>query len=272
MANNLGKLFNPCVAVPDLDTVAHQAVRSALAAAENDQGLILVDATAGRGYDTLFLAQCAAENFQKRQAVAHGTKHVVAFDVQQSSLDQVRQRLAEADISSCMNDFTLCNSPSYKETYTSRKAKSNLPLIQSRHEEQVHLLHIGHEHLELSLRHLIEEQNLPDRIIAIMFNLGFLPRSDKSIVTRSETTLAALQGVSHVLCPHGIATIHCYSGHLGGQEECAAVLDFAKKLPWKEWRVLSLCQLNKDRNKEYLVLMERLESSKKCRFSGKGGS
>lgn len=224
MANNLGKLFNPCVAVPDLDAVAHQAVRSALAAVENDQGLILVDATAGRGYDTLFLAQCAAENFQKRQTVAHGTRHIVAFDVQQSSLDQVRQRLAEAKITS-----------------------------------QVHLLHIGHEHLELSLRHLIEEQSLPDLIVAIMFNLGFLPGSDKSIVTRPETTIAALQGVSHVLCPHGIATIHCYSGHLGGQEECAAVLDFAEKLPWKEWRVLSLCQLNKDRNKEYLVLMERLK-------------
>lgn len=50
-----------------------------------ESGDIVVDATAGNGYDTTFLAQLVGEN-----------GHVFAFDVQQQAIDSTNKRLTEA--------------------------------------------------------------------------------------------------------------------------------------------------------------------------------
>ena len=54
-------------------------------------------------------------------------------------------------------------------------------------QEMSTLFHAGHETMA---------QNIPaelhGRIAAVMFNLGYLPGSDKTCITRTETTLAAL--------------------------------------------------------------------------------
>jgi predicted methyltransferase len=52
-----------------------------------------------------------------------------------------------------------------------------------------------------------------------MFNLGYLPRGDRSIVTRAATTLAAIDGLLRHLCSGGRITILSYRGHSGGPEE-----------------------------------------------------
>jgi hypothetical protein len=52
-----------------------------------------------------------------------------------------------------------------------------------------------------------------------MFNLGYLPRGDRSIVTRATTTLAALEGLIRHLSVAGRVTILSYRGHVGGPEE-----------------------------------------------------
>jgi methylase of polypeptide subunit release factors len=54
---------------------------------------------------------------------------------------------------------------------------------------------------------------------AAMFNLGYLPRSDRSIVTRAVTTLAALDGLLPHLASEGRVTILSYRGHATGPEE-----------------------------------------------------
>lgn len=51
------------------------------------EGDIAVDATAGNGHDTLYLAQKVGER-----------GHVYAFDVQQAALDSTKERLAENGI------------------------------------------------------------------------------------------------------------------------------------------------------------------------------
>lgn len=218
----------PGAGVPGLTDLAHQAVRRAVRAMRRAEGdglpLLLVDATAGNGHDTLFLAQCAAEG---------SGGEVIALDVQQAALDQTRARLAEA-------------SPA-------KPSPEGAPLT-----ERTRLLLLGHEHLESCLRRLIAEEAAPARLAAVLFNLGFLPGSDKRVVTRPETTRAALEGATRLLCAGGVVAVHMYSGHPGGREECEAVLDFASALPWKQWRVLSLAQHNKPRNREWLVLAERL--------------
>ena len=58
---------------------------------------------------------------------------------------------------------------------------------------------------------------------AAMFNLGYLPGSDKQFITRSETTLPALATCLERVGPGGVISVMAYRGHAGGEAEAAAV-------------------------------------------------
>lgn len=73
---------------------------------------------------------------------------------------------------------------------------------------------------------------------AVMFNLGYLPRSDKTIITSPKTTLPALQAAFSLLAPGGLISIVIYSAHQGGLIESDAVLSWAKAIPITESKVL----------------------------------
>lgn len=60
-------------------------------------------------------------------------------------------------------------------------------------------------------------------VTAVMFNLGFLPRSDKTIVTTAASSTKAITAALEVLKQHGILTILVYRGHEGGQDEYEAI-------------------------------------------------
>lgn len=62
---------------------------------------------------------------------------------------------------------------------------------------------------------------------AVMFNLGYLPGADHGCITRTEETLPALDAALELLSPGGLLTIVCYPGHVGGDEEAAAVREWA---------------------------------------------
>jgi glycine/D-amino acid oxidase-like deaminating enzyme/SAM-dependent methyltransferase len=64
---------------------------------------------------------------------------------------------------------------------------------------------------------------LTGRVGAIVFNLGYLPRGDHTIITRPESTRQALQAAIPLLRPDGILTVVCYLGHPGGAEEMQEV-------------------------------------------------
>ncbi len=68
------------------------------------------------------------------------------------------------------------------------------------------------------------------RIKGAMFNLGYLPGGDKSVVTRPDSTLQALQDILQNLLPGGIVTIVAYRGHAGGDAEAKAVKEWLTKL------------------------------------------
>jgi predicted methyltransferase len=61
------------------------------------------------------------------------------------------------------------------------------------------------------------------QVAAVMLNLGYLPGGDKSIVTRTESTLTAIRAALRLLRPGGVLTVIAYPGHPGGREEAAAV-------------------------------------------------
>jgi hypothetical protein len=51
----------------------------------------------------------------------------------------------------------------------------------------------------------------------VAFNLGYLPGGDKEIITRSETTLLALEAAKRILIQGGLISIVVYVGHPGGR-------------------------------------------------------
>jgi len=69
------------------------------------------------------------------------------------------------------------------------------------------------------------------RVKAVMFNLGYLPGSDKQFTTAANSTRVAIQVASQMLLPGGAITIIAYRGHVGGPEEAAIVEQWIAELP-----------------------------------------
>jgi len=61
------------------------------------------------------------------------------------------------------------------------------------------------------------------QISVAMFNLGYLPFGDKSIVTTASATHQALAHVFNLLRLGGLLSILAYPGHAGGAEESAMI-------------------------------------------------
>jgi len=116
--------------------------------------------------------------------------HVYGFDIQQQAIDNSRDYLTNQQL-----------------------------------DDRVTLIHSGHENLSASLQALGVTE-----CAVIMFNLGYLPRGDKSIVTRSDTSLSAIQQSVNLLSPGGLISILAYPGHPGGAEETGSVRSLINNL------------------------------------------
>lgn len=156
-----------------LTSQAHELCRSVLKPGET-----AIDATAGNGHDTLFLAKMVTS-----------AGRVYAFDIQSFALHKTKEILQEAGI-------------------------ENVELFRENH--------------ALMNRFIPEEKT--GRVGAIMFNLGYLPHGDKSLITTSESTLNAIRQGLELLRPGGIMTILAYTGHPGGLEEANLVKKFGLSL------------------------------------------
>jgi len=154
---------------------AHEAVARVLV-----EGDLALDATAGNGHDTVFLAEQVGD-----------TGYVWAFDVQEAAIAETRRRLEGAGLV-----------------------------------ERVCLVHDSHANMA---------QHLPDeargRLAAVMFNLGYLPGSDRCLVTDAQNTLAALETALQMLRPGGLISLLVYRGHPGGREEWQAVQEWLSQSP-----------------------------------------
>jgi len=79
----------------------------------------------------------------------------------------------------------------------------------------------GHEEMDTYVQ---------QEVAAVMFNLGYLPGSDKSTITQTETTLLAVGKALALLKNGGVLSVMCYPGHAGGDVESRAVTDFFENL------------------------------------------
>jgi hypothetical protein len=79
------------------------------------------------------------------------------------------------------------------------------------------------------------------KISAIMFNLGYLPGGDKSIITQTDTTLTAINIAVRLLSSNGIMTILAYPGHQGGDLETDQVNNWCKQLDKDQFKINIVC-------------------------------
>ncbi|MFM7038049.1 MAG: FAD-dependent oxidoreductase [Planctomycetaceae bacterium] len=154
-----------------LTQLAHSIARRAFRPGDR-----VLDATAGNGHDTAFLAAVA------------GPAAVTAIDLQPQAIAATQARLG--------------------------LAAEAITLIVGDHAEL----------LEQQLRSVpTEVRGGAGRYGVIMFNLGYLPGSDRSVVTQPETTRRALVAALQLLRPGGVLTAIVYRGHVGGTAEYSVV-------------------------------------------------
>lgn len=168
------------------------------------EGDVVVDATMGNGFDTLFLAEAVGE-----------LGKVYAFDIQKNAITSTRIRLNQANVL-----------------------------------QRVCLIHDSHANLAIHLKN----ENI-DSIQCAMFNLGYLPGSDKVKKTSPESTIKSLETVIKLLSKHGVISVLAYTGHPGGREEAESVKGWAKSLPSMLFNVtINKPALANDNSPEWIVV------------------
>lgn len=203
-------------------------------------GPFMLDATAGNGHDTVFLAHLAGEGGlvlavdRQKEALAR-----TAVLLREQGLER-RTRLVCGDhadtaalLDRCFPQALLADRPPGSGSPAPEVPQFLNPAAPTRCEG--------------------EEARVPWLDVAV-FNLGFLPSSDKGVATRAVSTLAALDGVWPRLRPGGLLSVHAYVGHPGGADEAEAVGGWMRRLPWLDAQVSACTQWNKPRNAETLWL------------------
>ena len=105
---------------------------------------------------------------------------------------------------------------------------------------QLQVLEGNHRDLEI----LIDPQ-WHGQIAVIMFNLGYLPGSDKSVTTQEADTLPALEAALRLLRPRGLLTLAVYPGHAQGKLEQARINEWARQLDPRRFEVQLLRPINR---------------------------
>lgn len=96
-------------------------------------------------------------------------------------------------------------------------------------------------------------------IAVIMFNLGYLPASEKIIKTQPLVTQSAIHQSLELLKVGGIITIAIYTDHPGGEEELFIIQSLLSELSPKHFRIahLSYPYRKKKAPQLYIIYKER---------------
>lgn len=113
---------------------------------------------------------------------------------------------------------------------------------------RVKLIKDGHQNMDVYV-------NKP--VKAVMFNLGYLPGGDHSIITLPETTIAALRKSLELLLPGGIITVVAYCGHPGGMDEKHRIVREIQKLDPAVYKCAIVEAANQHNNPPVLIVIEK---------------
>lgn len=80
-----------------------------------------------------------------------------------------------------------------------------------------------------------DDSSVIESIDLLIFNLGYLPGSDHSMMTQAGSTIQAIKGGLGLLNPKGLITVVTYPGTPEGEQENRAVREFLTSLPQKQY-------------------------------------
>lgn len=145
------------------------------------------------------------------------TGHVYGFDIQETAITETTLRLER------------------------EKQKTHTTLFQTGHEALLEMIPVS-DH---------------EKITGAIFNLGYLPKGDKSIVTKPDTTIAAVEQLLTVMPKGGTIVLVVYHGHPEGMDERDALLQFVKDLDQDKVHVLQYGFINQKNNPPFIIAIEK---------------
>lgn len=95
---------------------------------------------------------------------------------------------------------------------------------------------------------------------AAIFNLGYLPGSDKAIITTPSETIASLESILQMLNKGGRIVLVVYYGHKGGTEEKDELLKYVQSLEQESYRVLQYGFINQRNNPPFILAIEKTKA------------
>ncbi|MFB1051412.1 class I SAM-dependent methyltransferase [Paraliobacillus sp. JSM ZJ581] len=116
----------------------------------------------------------------------------------------------------------------------------------------VELILDGHQHVE---QYIPEERK--QKLAGAIFNLGYLPRSDKQVITKPFTTITAIDAIAANLKCGGTIVCVVYYGHPGGEQEKQALLNHLATFDQDHFRVLHYGFINQKNNPPFILAIEK---------------
>ncbi|GEP84365.1 putative rRNA methylase [Staphylococcus piscifermentans] len=113
------------------------------------------------------------------------------------------------------------------------------------------LIHDGHQ----NVKQYVEAADCP--IDAAIFNLGYLPKGDKHIVTEAATTIQAIENIFEMLAPEGIIVLVIYPGHPEGKIESETVYHYLENFDQQQAHILQYGFINQRNNPPYICAIEK---------------
>ncbi len=156
---------------------------------------------------------------------------VIAFDIQASALAATRDRLARLAM----------------PVRTAPMESGMLP-----RQPGIDLVNRSHESFA---------EIVPGSPAAVIANLGFLPGGSPDIITRPDSTLAAIDLACRALAGGGRLAIVVYPGHPGGDVEATAVENYFSRLDPVQYQVLLIRVQNRPQA-PYLFIAEKKHGGK----------
>lgn len=95
------------------------------------------------------------------------------------------------------------------------------------------------------------------KIKLILFNLGYLPGTDRNCTTKYQTTITAIKKSLPLLDSHGLILLVIYAGHDKEKLEKEKIIEFASHLPQNEYNVFYTDMLNQPNNPPVLLGIEK---------------
>ena len=118
---------------------------------------------------------------------------------------------------------------------------------------KVSLIHDSHEYNQKYI-----PQDKQGYISGFMLNLGYLPKSDKKIITQPHSTIKALDSFHSLLNFDGGGTIIVYPGHEGGKDESLAIQTWLKT----QTKYILLCKSEQKKVTDpFLIVLKKISTT-----------